>query len=166
MDHPAPLRVALDVVEAEVRQDERLDDFRQKHGCGPQPRTDSLEEERVSVDDLQEPVRARDEPRKPESKDVVGGELLDHLGALHHAQLRQHRQRLHEDAGRPEHAEGQRVVRRRVRHQRGEQAGGRHDKPGERVLFRLVGVLERAGELVDDPEGGREGEAVLNSFFL
>ena len=58
------------------------------------------------------------------------------------------------------------MVRRRVRHQRGEQAGGRHDKPGERVLFRLVGVLERAGELVDDPEGGREGEAVLKSFFL
>ena len=51
--------------------------------------------ETLKESDLQDPVGAADKAREAQRKHVVRRELFDHLGLLHHAQLRQHRNSLH-----------------------------------------------------------------------
>ena len=50
---------------------------------------------------LQDPVGAADKAGQAQREHVVRGELLDHFGALHHAQLRQHADCLQVHAQRP-----------------------------------------------------------------
>eukprot|EP00882_Tetradesmus_deserticola_P009621 GHRQ01010157.1.p1 GENE.GHRQ01010157.1~~GHRQ01010157.1.p1 ORF type:complete len:260 (-),score=48.85 GHRQ01010157.1:693-1472(-) len=84
------LCIALDVVEAEVRQDGRLHNLRQQHHHRPQAAAQRVEQVAVALQQLQDPMRAAEEAAEAQAEHVVCRETLDHLAVLHHAQLREH----------------------------------------------------------------------------